>query len=111
MRDCRCSSGLEASGCFRVGQVGRGLLGVVSSSSSPSGLGGRMRHAVLGAGGVGGLLAAALSRSGYEVVALMREPTLSRYPGRFEVGARCSAPSPQTFLPPRSLIVTWTWCG
>jgi 2-dehydropantoate 2-reductase len=44
-----------------------------------------MRHAVLGAGGVGGLLAAALSRSGVEVVALMREPTLSRYPGRFTV--------------------------
>jgi 2-dehydropantoate 2-reductase len=41
-----------------------------------------MRHAVLGAGGVGGLLAVALGRSGVEVVALMREPTLSSYPGR-----------------------------
>lgn len=44
-----------------------------------------MRHAVLGAGGVGGLLAAALSRSGLDVVVLMREPALSRYPGRFVV--------------------------
>ena len=47
-----------------------------------------MRHAVLGAGGVGGLLAAALSRSGCEVVALMREPTLLRYPGRFVVDSQ-----------------------
>ncbi len=47
-----------------------------------------MRHAVLGAGGVGGLLAAALSRSGYEVVALMRESTLLRYPGRFVVDSQ-----------------------
>lgn len=47
-----------------------------------------MRHAVLGAGGVGGLLAAALSRSGVEVVALMRESTLLRYPGRFVVESK-----------------------
>ncbi len=47
-----------------------------------------MRHAVLGVGGVGGLLSAALSRSGCEVVALMREPTLSRYPGRFVVESK-----------------------
>ena len=47
-----------------------------------------MRHAVLGAGGVGGLLAAALSRSGVEVVAVMRESTLSYYPGRFVVESK-----------------------
>ncbi len=47
-----------------------------------------MRHAVLGAGGVGGLLAAALSRSGCEVVALMRPATLLRYPGRFVVDSQ-----------------------
>jgi len=47
-----------------------------------------MRHAVLGAGGVGGLLAAALSRSGVDVVVLMRESTLSRYPGRFVVESK-----------------------
>ena len=44
-----------------------------------------MRHAVVGAGGVGGLLAAALVRSGVDVVALMRNQTLSAYPGRFIV--------------------------
>ena len=40
---------------------------------------------MLGAGGVGGLLAAALARSGFEVLVLMREPSLSRYPGRLSV--------------------------
>jgi 2-dehydropantoate 2-reductase len=47
-----------------------------------------MRHAVVGVGGVGGLLASALGRSGVDVVALMREPTLSSYPGRFTVDSR-----------------------
>ncbi len=47
-----------------------------------------MRHAVLGAGGVGGLLASALSRSGVDVVALMRGSTLLRYPGRFVVESK-----------------------
>jgi len=44
-----------------------------------------MRHAVLGAGGVGGLLAAALARAGEDVVLLLREPTLESYPGRIAV--------------------------
>lgn len=44
-----------------------------------------MRHAVLGAGGVGGLLAAALARSGEDVVALMRTETLRRYSGQLHI--------------------------
>jgi 2-dehydropantoate 2-reductase len=44
-----------------------------------------MRHAVLGAGGIGGLLAAALARSGEEVVLLLRPETLSRFPRRLNV--------------------------
>src|SRR5437764_9057315 len=37
---------------------------------------GEMRHAVLGAGGIGGLLAAALARTGPEVTLLLRPETL-----------------------------------
>jgi 2-dehydropantoate 2-reductase len=44
-----------------------------------------MRHAVLGAGGVGGLLAAALARNGSDVVVLMRLETIARYDGCFAV--------------------------
>jgi 2-dehydropantoate 2-reductase len=44
-----------------------------------------MRHAVLGAGGVGGLLAAALARAGAPVVLLLRPATLASYPGRIEL--------------------------
>jgi len=44
-----------------------------------------MRHAVLGAGGVGGLLAAALARSGQDVVLLMRAESLPRYPGQVQI--------------------------
>jgi 2-dehydropantoate 2-reductase len=44
-----------------------------------------MRHAVLGGGGIGGLLAGALARSGTEVVLLLRPETLARYPGRLTV--------------------------
>jgi 2-dehydropantoate 2-reductase len=44
-----------------------------------------MRHAVLGVGGVGGLIGAALAREGAEVVLLMRPETLQRYPGRLDV--------------------------
>lgn len=40
-----------------------------------------MRHAVLGAGGVG-LLAAALARAGAEVLLLLRPDALAAYPGR-----------------------------
>lgn len=41
-----------------------------------------MRHAILGAGGIGGLLAAALARAGAEVVLLMRPEAIGRYRGR-----------------------------
>ncbi len=57
-----------------------------------------MRHAVLGAGGVGGLVGGALARAGREVVLLLRPETLAGWPGRlrvesaalgdFEVGVR-----------------------
>jgi 2-dehydropantoate 2-reductase len=44
-----------------------------------------VRHAVLGAGGIGGLIAAALARSEDEVVALLRPESLPSYPGRVRV--------------------------
>src|SRR6187551_728688 len=44
-----------------------------------------MRHAILGAGGVGGLIGAALAREGSEVVLLLRPETLARHPGRVRV--------------------------
>lgn len=44
-----------------------------------------MRHAVLGLGGIGGLLAAALARAGRECVVLLRRETLAGYPGRITV--------------------------
>jgi 2-dehydropantoate 2-reductase len=44
-----------------------------------------MRHAVLGAGGIGGLLAGALARSGSKVVLLLRPETLARYEGRLAI--------------------------
>jgi 2-dehydropantoate 2-reductase len=44
-----------------------------------------MRHAILGAGGVGGLLGATLARAGSEVVLLMRPETFGRYGGRLSV--------------------------
>ena len=44
-----------------------------------------MRHAVLGAGGIGGLIAAALARSGAEVALLLRPESLAAYPGRLRV--------------------------
>lgn len=44
-----------------------------------------MRHAILGAGGVGGLLGGALARAGREVVLLMRPETLAGHPGRLRV--------------------------
>jgi 2-dehydropantoate 2-reductase len=44
-----------------------------------------MRHAILGAGGIGGLLGAALARAGASVVLLMRPETLERYGGRLTV--------------------------
>jgi 2-dehydropantoate 2-reductase len=44
-----------------------------------------MRHAVLGAGGIGGLLAGALARFGDEVLMLLRPSTLSSFEGRLKV--------------------------
>jgi 2-dehydropantoate 2-reductase len=44
-----------------------------------------MRHAVLGTGGIGGLVAAALARADREVVLLMRPETLTRYEGRLHL--------------------------
>jgi 2-dehydropantoate 2-reductase len=44
-----------------------------------------MRHAILGAGGIGGLLGAALARAGAQVVLLMREETRASYTGSVSV--------------------------
>jgi 2-dehydropantoate 2-reductase len=44
-----------------------------------------MRHAILGAGGIGGLLAGALARSGSDVLLLLRPEALARYTGRLAV--------------------------
>ncbi|MGZ6682255.1 MAG: ketopantoate reductase family protein [Solirubrobacteraceae bacterium] len=44
-----------------------------------------MRHAVLGTGGIGGLIGAALTRSGADVVLLMRAESLARYGGHLAV--------------------------
>jgi 2-dehydropantoate 2-reductase len=43
------------------------------------------RHAVLGTGGIGGLLGAALARAGADVVLLMRPDAIRRYEGRLTV--------------------------
>jgi 2-dehydropantoate 2-reductase len=44
-----------------------------------------MRHAVLGVGGVGGLIGGALARHGEDVVLLMRAETFQSYPGHLDV--------------------------
>jgi len=44
-----------------------------------------MRHAFVGGGGIGGLLAGALDRKGADVVVLMRARTLAGYSGRLAV--------------------------
>src|SRR5687768_7727782 len=44
-----------------------------------------MRHAILGAGGVGGLIGGALARTGLDVVLVLRPETLARHPGRLRV--------------------------
>jgi 2-dehydropantoate 2-reductase len=66
-----------------------------------------VRHAVLGAGGVGSLVAAALTRSGEEVALIMRPASIRRYPGRiavasvvlgdFEVGVPAAVALPGAF--------------
>src|ERR1700736_6757811 len=40
-----------------------------------------VKHAVLGAGGVGGLIAAALAHDGQDVLLVLRPETLEAYPG------------------------------
>lgn len=44
-----------------------------------------MRHAILGAGGVGGFIGGALARGGAEVVLLLRPETLARHPAQLRV--------------------------
>ena len=44
-----------------------------------------MRHAILGAGGVGGFVGGALARGGADVLLLLRPESLARYPGRLRV--------------------------
>ena len=44
-----------------------------------------VRHAILGAGGVGGLVGGALARTGAEVVLLLRPETLAHHPGRLHI--------------------------
>jgi 2-dehydropantoate 2-reductase len=44
-----------------------------------------MRHAVLGAGGIGGLIAAALARSGADVRLLLRSDSVASYGGRLHI--------------------------
>jgi 2-dehydropantoate 2-reductase len=44
-----------------------------------------LRHAVLGAGGVGGFLAGALARARRDIVLLLRAESLARYDGRLRV--------------------------
>jgi 2-dehydropantoate 2-reductase len=44
-----------------------------------------MRHAVLGGGGIGGLLAGALAHSGADVTLVMRESTRTSYDGRLRI--------------------------
>jgi 2-dehydropantoate 2-reductase len=46
-----------------------------------------MRHAVLGAGGVGGLVGGALARTGAGVVLVLRPETLARHPARLRIAS------------------------
>jgi 2-dehydropantoate 2-reductase len=45
----------------------------------------RVRHAILGAGGVGGLVGGALARAGADVLLLLRPEMLARHPARLRV--------------------------
>lgn len=70
-----------------------------------------MRHAILGAGGIGGLVAGALARSGADVVLLLRAETLARYPGRLTVESAVlgnfEADVPAMALLDRTVDVLW----
>ena len=63
----------------------------------------QLRHAILGAGGVGGLIGACLAHSGAPVTLVVRRESLPQYPcqlrlespfGNFEVGVSCAAQVP-----------------
>ena len=47
-----------------------------------------MRHAILGAGGVGGLIGACLARSGNSVTLVVRRETLQQYPRQLRLESR-----------------------
>ncbi|GAC1532972.1 MAG: ketopantoate reductase family protein [Marmoricola sp.] len=70
-----------------------------------------MRHAIHGAGAVGGLLGAALDRSGADVVLLLRAESLARYPGVVavdsEVLGRFQAEIPAVSVHDRAIDVVW----
>src|SRR5919198_6076578 len=70
-----------------------------------------MRHAILGAGGIGGLLAATLARAGGDVVLLLRRAALADYPGRIavdsEVLGRFDAEVPAVAALERDVDVLW----
>jgi 2-dehydropantoate 2-reductase len=70
-----------------------------------------MKHAVLGAGGIGGLVAAALARSGADVVLLLRPETSATYPGRIRVESAVlgdfEAGVPATSVLDREVNVVW----
>jgi 2-dehydropantoate 2-reductase len=65
-----------------------------------------MRHAILGAGGVGGLIGAVLAKSGEEVTLVVRPDALKNYPlelslesplGSFSVPVKCASSVTQPF--------------
>jgi 2-dehydropantoate 2-reductase len=47
-----------------------------------------MRHAILGAGGVGGLVGGALARAGHPVILLVRPGRAEQYPDRLSIQSR-----------------------
>ena len=70
-----------------------------------------IRHAVLGAGGIGGLIGAALANAGSEVVLLMRPQSLPRYHGRLAIESVAlgvfEVEVPATTLLDRDVDVLW----
>lgn len=70
-----------------------------------------MRHAFLGVGGIGGLLAAALARSGATCILLLRPETLANYPGRMTVESvvlgNFDVDVPATSMLDRDVDVLW----
>ena len=67
-----------------------------------------MRHAILGPGGVGGLIAASLAESGATVTLVVRNEAIGQYPGtlqlespfgKFSVGVERTTTVPAAALP------------